>query len=272
MSGPRSKGPVEASLGPRIAQVIHESRSALGWTQEELGDRANVSQAQVSRIECGWAGHGRVDEAARILDALGVRADLVLRAPVLIGAPSQQDAAHARVLAYEVRRAGLAVEREVPIGADRVRGWIDLLAWHEPRRTLVVVEVKGDMDDVGSLERQVRWYEREAPWAARRLGWRPERVVTIAALLATDHNVRVVRANRELLGEGFPWSPTAAAGLLRGDPQPDGPMRALVFVDPARRGPAWMLPTPLGPGRPVVPYLDARAFVEARRRTRTTRV
>lgn len=77
---------------------------------------------------------------------------------MLASSPAQRDEAHARVVAYGARhlgRTGFALGREVPVGADRVRGWIDLLAVSTALRALVVVECKADLLDVGALERQV---------------------------------------------------------------------------------------------------------------------
>ncbi len=267
---PRRAGPVEASLGPRIADLIGTTRRQLGWSEDELGRRSGVSRSQVSRIVHGHRGHGRIDEAARLLDAMGARVELTVRPPVLIGAPSQRDAAHARVLAYASRhleRAGLTVSREVPIGGDRVRGWIDLMGLDGPRHAVLIVEGKGDLDDLGALERQVTWYEREAPWAARRLGWGPPRSqLMLVAALATRHNADFVRDNREALRARFPDPVGRLAEHLAAKTSPVPALRVLAFVDPVRRGPGWLLRSPLETGRPVLPYADARAFLEAGRR------
>ena len=201
---------------------------------------------------------------------MGARVELTVRPPVLIGGPLQRDAAHARVLAYVSRhleRAGLIVAREVPIGADRVRGWIDLVGLDRPRRAILVVEGKGDLNDLGALERQVAWYEREAPWAARRLGWGPPRSqLLLVAALATQHNAGFVRANREALHARFPDPIGRLAEHLGAQASPVPALHVLAFVDPARRGPAWLLRSPLETGRPVLPYADAHAFLEARPR------
>ena len=267
----RRPGPVESSLGPRMAGIILETRRRLGWTQRMLEERAGVSRTQIYRIERRRSGHGRVDEVARLLDALGVRLEIGVSPPVSIGAPAQRDAAHARVVNYTARhlqRAGIAVAHEVPISADRVRGWIDILGSDARRDVLFVVECKSDLHDVGALERQVAWYEREAPWAAHRLGWAARRkAVLIVTMLPTSRNTETIRANRSVLKERFPFPVTALRSLLDGSTAPPGPLRALAFVDPGRRGPGWLLPTPLGPGRPVVRYEDARAFLEGRRRS-----
>ena len=265
----REAGPVEASLGPRLAAVIRDTRRRLGWTQQELARRGCVSRARVSRMERGLHGHGPIDEAARILDALSVRAEVVIRPPMLANAPTQRDEAHARVVAYSARnlgRTGFALAREVPVGADRVRGWIDILGMNTALHTLVVVEGKADLFDVGALERQVAWYEREAPLAARRLGWPPQRrTLVLVTMLATLHNADVVRSNRDILGERFPLPVTGLRALLAGQAAPPGPLRTIAFVDPARRGSGWLLPTPLAAGRPVLPYEDARSFLDTTR-------
>jgi transcriptional regulator with XRE-family HTH domain len=269
MDEKRRPGPVEALLGPRIAEIIVATRRKLGWAQRELAERAGISRAKVARIELGHGNHGRIDEAARLLDALGVRVDLQVRPPVLVGAPSQRDAAHARVVAYTSRhlqQAGVVVAREVPIGADRVRGWIDIVGTADELDATLIVECKTDLDDVGALERQVAWYEREAPWVARRLGWPTRRrQIVIVTMLATHHNVELVRSNRPLLQERFPLSVPGLRLVLAGERPPAGPLRTVAFVDPGRRGPGWLIQTPLGPGRPVAPYDDARAFLEGRR-------
>jgi len=263
-------GPVEATLGPRVAEIIDTTRRRLGWSEEELSRRAGVSRSQLSRIVNGHRGHGTVDEAARLLDAMGARAELAVRLPVLIGGPSQHDAAHARVLAYAARhleRTGLTISREVPIGGDRLRGWIDLMGLEQPRRLLMVVEGKGDIDDLGALERRVSWYEREAPWAARRLGWgTPRGQVLLVAALATQHNADFVRNNRDALHARFPDPVGRLAEYLAATTSPVPALHVLAFVDPARRGRGWLLRSPLETGRPVLPYADARAFVDAEHR------
>ena len=264
-------GPVEASLGPRIAELISTTHRLLGLSEDELGRRVGVSRSQVSRMIHGHRGHGRIDDAARMLDALGVRLEVAVQPPVLVGAPSQRDAAHARVLAYASRRlemAGLTVAREVPIGADRVRGWIDLLGHEEPSGVVALVEAKGDIYDLGALERQVTWYEREARWAAQRLGWtRPRHLAVLVVALASRHNAEFVRGNRDALRARFPDAVGCFAWVGAGQSPVDRAMHVLAFVDPARRGPAWLLRTPLEPGRPILPYDDARAFLEGRRNT-----
>ena len=263
-------GPAEATLAEGVAAIARKTRGELGWSQRELGSRAGLSRARVARLELGHGGRGRIDDAARLLDTMGVRVHLLVRQPVLVGRPVQTDAAHARVVTYAARyleRAGWTMSREVPIGGDRIRGWIDLLAHDTSRGVLAVVECKGDLDDLGALERQVAWYEREAPWAAGRLGWGRSRArIVLVVALASRRNVDFVRANREPLRARFPDPVPRLLESLDRVGKTNGDLHVLAFVDPARRGPGWLIRSPLEPGRPVVPYDDARAFLAGRRR------
>lgn len=54
-----------------IGERIHARRRALGWTLGELGERAELSAARVSRVERG--ADVPLSTLERILDALGMR-------------------------------------------------------------------------------------------------------------------------------------------------------------------------------------------------------
>lgn len=255
----RSQGPVARLLESAVGPAIRQNRLRLGWTQRDLAREAQLSQSAVSRAERSITEAVSLAEAGQMLDALGVRVDMAIRAPLVSGGPAERDAAHARLVTYaesRLRRAGCQVAREVPIGSDRVRGWIDLLAWRAHDRLLIVVEVKADVDDLGALERQVSWYEREAWDAARRLGWRPARVAVVVLALASRRNAELVRRHVDVLRRRFPTAPAGLSSVLAGR-SVGMPVRALAFVDPLRRVAGWLLPTPVSGGRPVLPYADA---------------
>ena len=253
-------GPVERFLPLFVGTTIRDGRHRMAMTQRELAHRAGVSQAAISRVERARAAGIPLARIGRVLDALEIRLDANARPPLAAGGPSERDAVHTRILAYAERRlraAGFETAREVPIGSDRVRGWLDMLAWRPRDRIVIVVEVKGDIHDVGAFERQVSWYEREAWAAARTLGWRPACVVVTGLVLASKHNEAIVRTHAEALRRRFATPPAGLASVLI-EATPDGPLRALAFVDPLRRRRSLLLPTPLHGGRPVLPYADAQ--------------
>jgi hypothetical protein len=93
--------------------------------------------------------------------------------------------------AYVQRRleaAGWQVAREVRIEDGRYVGWIDLLAFHAPTATLLVIEVKTQIEDVGAIERSIDWHIRGARRAAERLGWRAGAVGAWVTALASDES------------------------------------------------------------------------------------
>lgn len=130
----------------------------------------------------------------------------------------------------------MEVETEVPIGSGVPRGWIDLLAYREADAALATFELKTDLPDVGGLQRQVSWYERAAPWAARRLGWRPERFVVAVVCLDTQAVADRPDEHRSLLRATLPGGARALAAWLE-DPAatiPRGWSLAVTDLTPRR--------------------------------------
>jgi hypothetical protein len=161
------------------------------------------------------------------------------------------------------------VQQEVEVGFPRSRGWIDILAFHRARRICLVDELKTELDDVGALQRQMSWYERDAWAAATRLGWRPACVISMVTLLDTEWNHRVIRENRELLAQFFPVRARELGEWLADPvrrPPPSG--RALVLVDPLTRRSDWLRASPTdGRRSPAAAgnYADFMARVGRRR-------
>jgi transcriptional regulator with XRE-family HTH domain len=257
---PETPGHGELFLAKFIGTAIRDGRRRLGLSQRDLSTVAGVPQSTISRLESGLPTAIPLAKVGRLLDRLECRIDASIRPPLVMGRPSERDAVHARILRYVerwLRRLGFETAREVPIGGDRVRGWLDLLAWRERDRVAVLGEVKGDIDDVGAFERQIAWYERDVWAAARELGWRPARVVVLGSALASRRNAEVVRAHSDALRRRFPTSPAELLAVLDGQ-TPAQRTAVLTFVDPLRRRGSWVLPTPLFGGHPVLPYGDAR--------------
>ena len=167
-----------------------------------------------------------------------------------------RDSVHARCSAYVDRRlqaAGWVTAREVEIVHGRSHGWIDLLAFDPRTGTLLIIEVKTRLDDLGALERQVGWYERMAWPAARRMGWRPRRTTSIVLALASDEVERVVRAHRDLMALAFPMR----AAVLIADPSSMvSGARGFALIDPSSRRRDWLIRTSTEGRRSRLPYRD----------------
>jgi hypothetical protein len=152
--------------------------------------------------------------------------------------------------------AAWSVVPEVEVHGVRAHGWIDLLAFHAASRTVLVDEIKTDLHDIGGLGRQVSWYEQEAWHAARRLGWRPRRVVTIVFVLLTQANDQRIRENRDVLRDMLPGRAPDVTALLEAPESAPHLRRALVMVDPFRRGKTWLIKAMADGRRTAAPHLD----------------
>lgn len=194
--------PVRLTFG----RACLDTRASLDVSRAELARRVGVSARYMARIERGEA-NPSLRLVDRIAEALGLDMSLDIRPPVFHGGPRVRDAVHARCSAYVDRRLrvlGWATVREVEVVHGRSHGWIDLLAFDPRTQTLLIIEIKARIDDLGGLERQLGWYERMAWRPARELGWRPRRMVSVVLVLASEEVDRVVRAHHDLLAMAFP--------------------------------------------------------------------
>jgi transcriptional regulator with XRE-family HTH domain len=190
----------------------------LDITQEELAMTVGISRSYVAGIEAGKV-NPSLDVVTRIGDALGLDLELMGRRPILLD-PRSTGVVHSRCSGYASRRlrsSGWLVAREVEIVHARSHGWIDLLAFHPGTRTLVIVEIKTRIEDIGLIERQLAWYERSAPVvAADRFGWRPSSVASWPLLLQSDEVESAVLRDREVLHQVFPVRATDMRAVLAG--------------------------------------------------------
>ena len=251
-------------LGQRLAAIVRQGRARLGLTMTQLAERAGISRQMVALVEGGSA-NPTLEVMSRLVDALGIRLELVERGPVAIVA-RVHDEGHARMSAYVERRLtrlGWLVAREVRIEDGRYLGWIDLLAYHPATRTLLVIEIKTRLADIGGLERTVDWYGRVAWSAARKLGWRPERVVRWVRALASDEVDAVVSAHRAVFATAFPSRAVAMEeGLSQPESMPAAP--GLALIDPSSRRRSWLFRTRVDGRRTAAPYAGLQELLERR--------
>jgi transcriptional regulator with XRE-family HTH domain len=247
-----------------FAQLCRDTRRRLGLTQLQLGEAVGVSHGHIARIELGRADPS-LGLVERIADALDLEIELVSRAPVVIGEGRQHDLVHARCSGQVDRRlrsAGWLTAREAEIVHARSHGWIDLLAFDPRTGTLLVVEIKTTLDDIGAVERQLGWYQRSASEVAGRLGWRPRRVLGWLLILASEEVEGVLRANQDLLSRAFPVRARSMSALVANSDEPVGG-HGLALVDPVRKRMAWLIPSRIDGRRSPAPYRD---YADAARR------
>lgn len=239
-----------------FAEACRSVRISLDLTQQHVASRAGVSRAHYAKVEGGRATPS-LALVERIADALGLRLSLGVQPPVIHGEPISRDIVHARCSAYIGRRlrgAGWQVAREVLIEAGQHRGWIDLLAFDPRSGTVLVIECKTRLDDVGAVERQIAWYERVAWDAARNQGWEVRRVVAFLVVLASEEVETTVKSHRELLADAFPGR---ALDMLRviADGAARCDRRGFAMVDPRSRRHDWLIRTRVDGRRSPSPFV-----------------
>lgn len=247
----------------RVGATIKELRRTTRWTQRELAARSGVSQPLVCAIENGRLADLTFARVSRLLVAMGGRLIVDVARPHLGDRRLQRDPAHVRCVAYvrkRLERAGWLVMTEVEIGGDRSRGWIDLLAFDPRTGTVLVIEVKTEIHDVGAIERTLGWYEREAWTAARRIGWRPRTVIGWLLVLATDASDTRIQFNRAVFDRDFPLRWRDMVAIVSGTSPING-RRALAMIDPSSRRRDWTRPTRIDGRRSAAPYADYVAFM-----------
>lgn len=187
-------------MGERIIRVMDPVRFGLtvralrrrkGMTQQELADRAGVSQSAVSRVERGGVRLLTILVIERIAIAMDATASVRL---YWHGEELDRllDAAHAglvdRVITI-LRSRGWEVIPEATFSVYGERGAIDVLAYHPGHGALLVIEVKSVVPDMQAMLAGIDRKVRLAPGLARSRGW-DVRSVSRLLVLPEDRTAR----------------------------------------------------------------------------------
>ena len=243
-------------LARRIASICSDRRAELGTSQTAVAEALGISRSHYAAIE-----HARANPSIRLVErigqVLGVRLELQSTPIIVIPSARIRDSLHACCSGYVARRlaaAGWDVRREVLIQDGRLRGWIDLLAYDPRTRTVLIIEIKTALDDIGGVERQVGWYERTVATAIPD-EWQASRIGSWVLLLATAEADEAVARHRVPLGQAFPARATTMRGLLDGG-TPHRIERGLALVDPRSRRRDWLVAARTDGRRTPIPYQD----------------
>lgn len=253
--------PISTTVGAGVLGC----RKERGWSQARLAAESEVPQTVISSIERATHANPPLETVRRLCTALDAELVVEVRPARLVGKSDQRDPAHAACVAATRRileRVGWTTASEVEIVTGRAHGFMDLIAFDEVSRRLLVIEVKTEIRDVGGLERQMSWYLREAWAAAKRLDWKPRSVSGVVVCLATAAVDAVALANRDELAAAFPIRGRAVRAVLVGGAAIE--RRGLIFIDPLRRGTAGLMTLAADGRRTPAPYRDYAAFLRAR--------
>jgi transcriptional regulator with XRE-family HTH domain len=216
--------------------VIRAARIRRGWRQSDLAAAAGVSRSTVSRIERGAIHEIAFGVLSRVAGALDVRLELITRSrgADLDRLLNQKHAALAEAVIARLRRiGGWVVRPEVSFSEWGERGIVDLLAWHEQSASVLVIELKTEIVDVGELLGTLDRKRRLAREIAKPFGWRPT-VIGVCLLVAEGRTGRRrVLAHGATFRAALPDDGRRLRAWLR---EPVGELGAIAFVSDVRRG------------------------------------
>jgi transcriptional regulator with XRE-family HTH domain len=218
---------------PRLGRLVRVMRRRRGWRQADLAARAGVGRSVISDLELGRISGMTLSTVRRVLAPFGASIEVSVRG---LGADLDRvlDEEHARLLgtaATWLADLGWMTCPEVTYSEYGDRGSIDLLAWHPPSRTLLVVEVKTEL---GSIEATLRRHDEKSRLAsvvaAKRFGWRP---LTIARVLVLPESRRARRQVASYAGVLDRAYPDRTVAVRRWCASPVGPLAGLMFLSDA---------------------------------------
>jgi hypothetical protein len=198
--------------------------------QQDLAREAACSQDQISLLE-----RGRIDRMSlwrlrsifRALDA-----EVVVFVRWRGGSLDHLlDARHASLAESTIQRlldAGWTVQPEVSYSVFGERGSIDLLAWHESSRTLLVIELKTELTSIEETLRRHDSKVRLAPGIAQeRFDWDPAVVARLLVLPEDRTARRRIEEHRATFRRVYPLGNAAVKRWLS---DPRGSMAGILFL------------------------------------------
>jgi transcriptional regulator with XRE-family HTH domain len=211
----------------RVGAAVRAVRTRRRWRQQDVAERAGVSRSFISLVEHGHLDRVPLRTIRRIAAVLDIRIDIVARWRG--GELDRLLAARHSTLAEAVAThfsslPGWVLAPEVSFSIFGERGIIDILAFHEPTGSLLVIELKTSIVDVNELVGSVDRKRRLAARIAADRGWNSTSVSCWVIVAAGRTNRRRIDAHRTMLRSAFPVSGRTMRGWLR---RPVGRVAAL---------------------------------------------
>jgi transcriptional regulator with XRE-family HTH domain len=202
----------------RVGAAFRAVRRRRGWRQSDVAARAGVSRSFVSLVERGHLDLVSLSTLRRLGRTLDIRLDIYARwrggeLDRLLNA--RHSALHESVASYLLTLPGWTLAPEVSYSIYGERGVIDVLAYHAPTRSLLVIELKTQLVDINELVGSMDRRRRLAPRIAADRGW-PVRTVSCWVIVSRGRtNRRRIEAHRSMLRAAFPVRGQAMRAWLR---------------------------------------------------------
>jgi transcriptional regulator with XRE-family HTH domain len=213
----------------RVGLSLRALRIRRRLTQSHLASAVGVSRATIGRIERGHADEVTLRTLVRVAAALGsaVNVRVLWHGE---GLDRLLDAAHAdltdAVLKILVDR-GWEVATEVSFNVRGDRGVIDILAFHAATGSLLVVEIKSVVPDLGAMLGTLDRKARIAAEVARSRGWHVTSVSRLLVLPADRTARRRVAMHASVFDAALPARTSAVQRWLG---RPQGTLAGVLFL------------------------------------------
>ena len=236
-----SGGEVAALILPRmddqrIGRALRALRVRRRLRQSDVAALAGVSRRAIGELERGDLAGQRLEVLRAVAVALDATVDLGIRwngADLDRLLATGHAALHEAVGGFLADFPGWDAEGEVTFAIYGERGVIDILAWHAPTRSLLIVELKtalGDPQELAStMDRRVRLGKR----IAAERGWDPLSVSSWVVFAESPTNRRHVARHGVLLRGRWPAGGRELREWLRA---PRESIHALSFFSEVRGG------------------------------------
>jgi transcriptional regulator with XRE-family HTH domain len=202
----------------RVAAILRAVRRRHGWRQADVARRAGVSRSLVSLLERDHLDQTALATLRAGAAVLEIRMDMVARwrgGQVDRLLNHEHSAMHESVARCLAASDGWRFAPEVSFSVFGERGVIDILAFHEPTGSLLVIELKTGIHDVNELVGSVDRKRRLARGIAAERGWRAHTVSVWIIVKAGAVNQRRVASHRAMLAPAFPVGGHAMRSWVR---------------------------------------------------------
>src|SRR5262245_4042767 len=186
----------------RVGALLRVLRIRRGLRQVDVAVLAGVSDQTISRIERGRLEEVNVGILRRVARALEARFEVSVwtRSGDIERLADHRHAGLVEAVTTTLVDCDWIARPEVSFSLAGERGLIDILAWHQATRSLLVIEVKTEIVDVGELLGTLDRKRRLAPEVARRLGWDPAAYGTALIVDDSTTNHRRIREHGATFG------------------------------------------------------------------------
>jgi transcriptional regulator with XRE-family HTH domain len=222
----------------RIGNAFRALRIRRDWTQRELASRVGVSAGLISLVERGHIGSVATRLLRRLAGALECRLELRL---ISRGGDVDRlvNAGHAglreEVMRFVAELPDWLQQPEVSFAVYSERGIIDILCFHPPTGSLLVIELKTELVSFEDLLTTMDIRMRHAKRIARDRGWVATSVSAWIVVAESQANRRRARRQAATLSASYPANGIEMRAWLR---RPSGAIRALSFWSNSNPGSA----------------------------------